>query len=170
MKLRVVAAVLLMGLLAAACDAGNPSGAPSGSERPVLSLADVEAEPREIREETVAVAFDADAAAELVTEVPHDLDFGESALVCVFLGPRLTSGWSLDLRTASLSGGELRIRARETAPRTETQPGTTYPADCGLLTRAALPVRELRVWADDTVTDEFIAEATIAVPPLSSGP
>lgn len=170
MRRRAAAATLLVGALVAACDGGTSSVAPSGSQRPVLSLADVDAEPLEIREETVAVAFDADAAAELVTEVPDDLDFGESALVCVFLGPRLTSGWSLDLRTASLSGGELRIRARETAPRTETQPGTTYPADCGLLTRAALPVGELRVWADDTVTDEFIAEATITVPPLSSVP
>ena len=87
------------------------------------------------------------------------------ALVCVFLGPRLTTGWSLDLRTASLTGSELRIRARETAPRTETQEETTYPADCGLLSRAGLPVGELRVWADDTVTDEFIADTVIDVPP-----
>jgi len=133
----------------------------------VLGLDDVDAEPVERREETVAVAFDAEAAAELVSEVPADLDFDEHALVCVFLGPRLTTGWSLDLRTASLSDGELRIRARETAPRTETRPETTYPADCGLLTRPSLPPGQLRVWADDTVTDEFIAEAVIEVPPAS---
>ena len=141
------------------------TASPSPSGQPVLTLDDVDAEPREIREERVAVAFDAEAAAELVTAVPDDLDFARHALVCVFLGPRLTTGWSLDLRTASLTGGELRIRARETAPRTETQEETTYPADCGLLSRAGLPVGELRVWADDTVTDEFIADTVIDVPP-----
>jgi hypothetical protein len=146
----------------------SPSGQASAGGQPVLSLTDVDVEPLEIREETVAIAFDADAAAHLVAEVPAEVDFDEHALACVFLGPRLTSGWSLDLRTASLSGGELRIRARETAPRTETEAQETYPADCALLTRAALPVGELRVWADDTVTDEFIAEAMIEVPPPSS--
>lgn len=159
-----------LALVVAACtgtpspDAGSSATA-SGSERPVLTLDDVDAEPREIRKETVAVAFDAEAAAELVVAVPADLDFGEHALVCVFLGPRETTGWSLDLRTASLTAGELRIRARETAPRTGMQPVTTYPADCGLLARAALPAGELRVWADDTVTDEFIADTVIDVPP-----
>jgi hypothetical protein len=155
-------------LLGAGCAApADPS--PTPTERPVLTLDEVEAEPVERREETVAVAFDRDAAAELVAEVPDDLDFDDHALVCVFLGPRLTSGWSLDLRTASLSDGELRIRARETAPRTETRPQTTYPADCGLLSRSALPPGELRVWADDTVTDEFIADTVIEVPAPSSG-
>jgi hypothetical protein len=155
-------------LLCAGCGApADPSPAPT--DRPVLTLDQVEAEPVERREETVAVAFDRDAAAELVAEVPDDLDFDDHALVCVFLGPRLTTGWSLDLRTASLSDGELRIRARETAPRTATRPQTTYPADCGLLSRGALPPGELRVWADDTVTDEFIADTVIEVPAPSSG-
>jgi len=165
----LVSLCLLLSL--AACDAAAaPSVAPTATERPVLTLTDVDAEPLEIREETVAVAFDADAAADLVTAVPADLDFSEHALVCVFLGPRLTTGWSLDLRTASLTGADLRIRARETAPRTETREETTYPADCALLSRAALPVAELRVWADDTVTDEFIAEAVIDVPAAPSSP
>jgi hypothetical protein len=169
MRTRALTAAILVGVLAA-CDGGGASVPPSASEQPVLSLTDVDVEPLEIREERVALAFDAASAAELVAQVPADLDFAESALACVFLGPRMTSGWSLDLRTASLSGGELRIRARETAPRTETRPETTYPADCALLTRAALPAGELRVWADDTVTDEFIADAVIDVPPLSSTP
>ena len=157
-----------LALLSAGC--GGPADAsPTPTERPVLSLDEVDAEPLERREESVAVAFDREAAAELVAEVPADLDFDAHALVCVFLGPRLTTGWSLDLRTASLSDGELRIRARETAPRTETQPQTTYPADCGLLSREALPAGELRVWADDTVTDEFIADTVIVVPAPSSG-
>ncbi|HEX6127679.1 MAG TPA: hypothetical protein VF071_01510 [Candidatus Limnocylindria bacterium] len=157
-----------LALLGAGCGVpADPS--PTPSERPILTLDDVDAEPVERREEAVALAFDPDAAAELVAEVPADLDFDAHALVCVFLGPRLTTGWSLDLRTASLSGGELRIRARETAPRTDTRPQTTYPADCGLLSRSALPPGELRVWADDTVTDEFIADTVIEVPAPSSG-
>jgi hypothetical protein len=163
---RIAIAALLAAALAS-CTGASPGGTASPAGQPVLGLDSVDAEPVERREETVAVAFDAEAAAELVTEVPADLDFDEHALVCVFLGPRLTTGWSLDLRTASLSDGELRIRARETAPRTETRPETTYPADCGLLTRPALPPGELRVWADDTVTDEFIADAVIEVPPAS---
>jgi hypothetical protein len=169
MRTRATLAALCLALGVAACDGGvAPSAAsatPTATERPVLTLDDVDAEPREIREETVAVAFDEAEAAELVTAVPDDLDFGEHALVCVFLGPRQTTGWSLDLRTASLTGGELRIRARETAPRTETRPETTYPADCALLSRGALAAGELRVWADDTVTDEFIADTVIDVPP-----
>lgn len=174
MRLRAARRALAAGCLAlvvvTACTGNAPppgtaEPTATGSERPVLTLDDVDAEPREIREETVAVAFDAEAAAELVVAVPDDIDFAEHALVCVFLGPRETTGWSLDLRTASLTGGELRIRARETAPRTGTQPVTTYPADCGLLARAALPAGELRVWADDTVTDEFIADTVVDVPP-----
>lgn len=161
------ATALLVALLAASCTQGSPAASPSPSGQPVLSLEGLDAEPIERHEETVALAFDAEAAADLLTQVPPELDFDQHALVCVFLGPRLTSGWSLDLRTASLSDGELRIRARETAPRTETRPETTYPADCGLLTRAALPAGELRVWADDTVTDEFIAETVVEVPPAS---
>lgn len=165
---RSLLALCALALLGAGCGAPvDPS--PTPTQRPILTLDDVEAEPVERREETVAVAFDPDAAAELVAEVPADLDFDAHALVCVFLGPRLTTGWDLDLRSASLSGGELRIRARETAPRTETRPQTTYPADCGLLSRAALPPGELRVWADDTVTDEFIADTVIEVPAPSSG-
>jgi hypothetical protein len=160
---------LCLGLVgaAAACDAATaPSpGSSTPTDRPVLSLTDVDAEPVELREETVKVAFDAAAAAEFVTAVPADLDFAERALVCVFLGPRLTTGWSLDLRSASLTGRELRILARETAPRGEAQEETTYPADCALLPRAALPTGELHVRADDTATDEFIADTVIDVPP-----
>jgi hypothetical protein len=134
----------------------------------VLSLDDVEAVPVESREETVAMAFDAEAAAELLERVPPDLDFRTSALVCVFLGPRQTTGWSLDLLTVTLSGDVLTIRARESVPRGQTRPEVTYPADCGLVTRAALPTGQLTMRADDTVTGEFIADAVIDVPPPSA--
>ncbi len=144
----------------------EPSAAPA-SGSPVLSLDDVEAVPVENREETVAMAFDAEEAAGLVEEVPPDLDFGTSALVCVFLGPRQTTGWSLDLLTVTLSGDVLTIRARESMPRGQTRSEVTYPADCGVVTRAALHAGQLTVRADDTVTGEFIADAVIEVPPPS---
>ena len=109
-----------------------------------------------------------EAAAEVLERVPPDLDFRTSALVCVFLGPRQTTGWSLDLLTVTLSGDVLTIRARESVPRGQTRPEVTYPADCGLVTRAALPTGRLTVRADDTVTGEFIADAAIDVPPPSA--
>ena len=63
--------------------------------------------------------------------MPDDLDFGTDALVCVYLGERPTAGWGLDLQTASLVDGELRILARETRPRGTVNQVVTYPADCG---------------------------------------
>jgi hypothetical protein len=162
---RLLAAVLLAG-----CTGATPSAAPSASEAPALSLDSLAAMPVDEREEGVAMAFEARAAAELLQEVPRDLDFGTSAVVCVFLGPRQTTGWDLDLSTVSLSDGVLTIRARESVPRGTTRPVVTYPADCGLVPRAALPVGELTVRADDTVSGEFIADAVIDVPPPSSAP
>jgi hypothetical protein len=169
--MRAPGAILVVAVLLAAC--GGPSAslepsAGSDSAQPVLSLDDVEAVPVENREETVAMAFDVEAADELVEQVPPDVDFRTSALVCVFLGPRQTTGWSLELLTVSLSGDVLTIRARESVPRGQTRDEVTYPADCGLLTRAALPAGELTVRADDTITGEFIADAVIDVPAPSS--
>ena len=162
---------VLLAVLLPSCGGSPPRADPSAASaqaQPVLSLDDVEVVPIESREETVAMAFDAGAAAELLERVPPDLDFRTSALVCVFLGPRQTTGWSLDLLTVTLSGDVLTIRARESVPRGQTRPGVTYPADCGLVTRAALPSGQLTVRADDTVTGEFIADAAIDVPPPSA--
>lgn len=171
-------APLLLAVTLAACgsQASVPPSVPPSvssaapSSRPVLTLSGLDVEPLEHREESVALAFDHETAATLLREVPAELDFATQAVVCVFLGPRQTTGWSLDLRTASLTGRDLRIRARETPPRGSTRDEVTYPADCGLLSRAALPVGEITVRADDTITDEFIAEATVAVPQSSTTP
>ncbi len=173
---RTVACLVLGCLLLAACagTGGSPGGSASGSigasQAPVLSLTDLEAQPAEHQEESVALAFDRAAAAALLQEVPDDLDFEAHAVVCVFLGPRQTSGWSLDLRTATLTGSQVEIAARENAPRGGTRPEVTYPADCGLLTRAALPAGELVVRADDTITGEFIAQTTVTVPEAPNVP
>lgn len=149
----------------------QPSALPSATEQsPVLSLSALDAEPAELREESVALAFNPEGAASLLKEVPADLDFDTHAVVCVFLGPRQTTGWSLDLRTATLSGNELEIAAREDPPRGSTRQEVTYPADCGLLTRAALPAGQLLVRADDTITGEFIADTSVVVPEASNVP
>lgn len=172
--LRAAAALALLAILTAACAASPPprsSGAdPSPSRAPVLSLEALDVEPIERREESIGFAFDADAAADLLTEVPAQVEFDTHAVVCVFLGPRMTTGWSLDLRTAALRDGELWIRARETAPRGTTRAEVTYPADCGLLNRGALPVGDLMVRADDTITDEFITRTVVEVPERSGAP
>ncbi|HEX2194918.1 MAG TPA: protease complex subunit PrcB family protein [Candidatus Limnocylindria bacterium] len=137
---------------------------------PVVTLAELDAEPAEHREESVAVAFDPDDASALLVEVPTDLDLASHAVVCVFLGARPSRGWSIELLTATLSGDVLTIRAREGSPRGGTAGGTTYPADCGLLTRGGLPAGELEVRAEDTVTGEFIAATVVEVPAASSAP
>jgi hypothetical protein len=175
---RAGVAVLVLLLALAGCAApprsapssAAPSSAAPSDGPPHLSLDALESEPVENHDETVAMAFDADEAARLLERVPPDLDFETGAVVCVFLGPRQTSGWSLELQTASLRDDVLTIRARETAPRGETRDEVTYPADCGVVTRAALPVGQVTVRADDTVTGEFIADAVIEVPPLTSAP
>jgi len=174
--------VLLL-LLAACSSPGGPASAPataaasasaqasaSASDAPALALTSLDAEPIQEEQESVALAFDRPSAGSLLKEVPADLDFGAYAVVCVFLGPRQTTGWSLDLRTASLAGDQLDIAARENAPRGTTRPEVTYPADCGLLTRAALPAGELVVRADDTITGEFIADTSVVVPEASNLP
>jgi hypothetical protein len=177
---RAAAAILAVALLTAcagpsgSAPAESPSVAPSAtasaSDTPTLSLGALDAEPADDRDESVALAFDHDGAAAILKDVPADLDFGAQAVVCVFLGPRQTTGWSLDLRTATLREGQLEIQARENAPRANTRPEVTYPADCGLLTRAALPPGELAVRADDTITGEFIAGTTVVVPAASNAP
>jgi hypothetical protein len=177
-------AVLLLSITMAACGGSAGSTAPAApsptpavpasvvpSAPPVLSLSSLDATPIQHEQEAVAVAFDSAAAASLLQSVPASLDFARDVLVCVFLGPRQTTGWSLDLRSVSLAGNEVDIRARESAPRTGTErPEVTYPADCALLNRDALPVGEVMVRADDTITGEFIAGTTVQVPEASNAP
>jgi hypothetical protein len=174
-----LAAALLLLLLLAACGAGGGGDAsgtapapsqPSESGPPPPSLTDVDAQPIEHRQEAIFVAFDAKEAAELLQEVPGDLDFGREALACVFLGPRQTTGWSLDLRSATLSNAELALKARENPPHGATQDRITYPADCALVNRDALPPGELAVRADDTISGELIARTQIVVPEAPTSP
>ena len=168
--------LLLAGLCVAACGTTQSTVLSSigesigGSSAPGLTLRSVQVEPLEREEAAIAMAFDADQAAALVAEVPDDLDFGVDALVCVYLGERPTAGWGLDLQTASLLEGELRILARETRPRGTVEQVVTYPAGCGVLNRDALPAGELAVRADDTISDEFIVAGNVIVPDAEAAP
>ncbi|MGH2455018.1 MAG: protease complex subunit PrcB family protein [Candidatus Limnocylindria bacterium] len=153
-------------MLLTACSAATPSP----SVTPALTLRDLQVEPLGRTRAGIAFAFDAAAAGELVESVPAGLDFGASALVCVYLGERPTTGWGLELLAAHLLDGELRITALERRPRANTDDVLTYPADCASLNRAALPVGELVVRADDTISDEFIVDGVVTVPPPPAAP
>jgi hypothetical protein len=161
-------ALLLAALLAACGTAPSPTSGPSVPAS--LALREVAAEPVAREAAAIGLAFDATAAEELVEAVPAGLDFADTALLCVFLGERPTDGWGLDLSAAALVDGELRITARETRPRGSAEEVLTYPADCATLDRAALPVGELAVRADDTISDEFIVGGSVAVPPAPTAP
>ena len=170
--MKALAGLLLVGLLLAACGTTVETVFSSigESSAPGLTLRAVQVEPVEREEAAIAMAFDADAAASMVTAVPANLDFGADALVCVYLGERPTEGWGLDLTTASLVDGELRILARETRPRGTVNQAVTYPADCGVVNRDALPPGRLAVRADDTISDEFIAAGEATVPDAEAAP
>jgi hypothetical protein len=142
-----------------------PSG--TGSAAAGLELQPLAgASPATRTEAGVAVAFDTDAAAKLVSSAPS-VDYATRALLCVFLGER-SGRWTLDLQSAQLSGSTLSIEARERPPRTAGTDVTT-PAACGTLQRDGLPAGELKVSAHDTVSDEFITEGTIEVPTAPGG-
>lgn len=162
---------LALALTVVACAAPSLSLGPSATQTPGLALNDVDVEPVERPAAGIAVAFDAATAAELVEPVPDAIDFASQALVCVYLGERPTAGWRLDLDSATLTGGELRIEARENTPRGDGgEPRVTFPADCALLNRGGLPAGELTVSAHDTLSDEFIVGGTVVVPDPANAP
>ena len=148
------------------------AGGSAASQQPAAAplLAPIDASPRQEASAAIEVAFDMQAADALVTDLPAGFDFSASALLCVYLGERPTTGWSLALQGATLEQGELRVRAREMRPGGGTQAQTTYPAACGALDRAVLPPGELPVRADDTISEEFITDGTVVVPAPAGAP
>lgn len=151
-----------------ASGSGSPSGSlasggvPSGSVR-VARLP--QAVPVDRESAAIAAAFDPAAAAALAADLPTDLDWSTTGLLCVYLGRRSEGGWGLAIQGASLVDGELRVLARETRPSAGVdRPGPTYPADCATISRDGLPVGMLPAQAHDTVSDEFIVAGELVVP------
>lgn len=160
----------LLALLVSACTATAPSGSvTSSASAPGIVTVGLQrltdAQPIRSEEATIGIAFDAAGAAALVSEAPS-IDYADRALLCLALGERATGGWSVTIQSISLDGPRMSIRAREVRPRSDTgaTQGATYPADCAVIDRTVLPAGELVVRADDTISDEFIVEATIQVP------
>lgn len=163
----------------AACGAPSGSGSPSAAALPtasttasgppssgsVLVVRLPDAVPAEQATAAIQAAFDPDSAAALASELPDDLDWASTGIICVSLGRREDGGWSLAIQSASLVDGELRVRARETRPVPGVdRPGPSFAADCATIDRTALPAGTLPTRADDTVTDEFIVAGDLEVP------
>jgi protease stability complex PrcB-like protein len=166
-----LALVLAPAMLLGACAAPASTAGPTQAGRPGLVLQDVEVEPVERPAAAITIAFDADAAAGMVVAVPQGLDFTGQALICVYLGERPTAGWRLDLDSAALVDGELRVLARENRPRGDGgEQQLTYPADCAVLNRDALPTGELTMRAHDTIADESIVSGSVVVPAQADAP
>jgi hypothetical protein len=167
-----LAAVAL--LLLAGCSgsgAGSPpassggSSSASGSVRTVSLARLANAHPTQRADATILIGFDAASAAAMVTPAPP-IDFASQALLCLHIGERATGGWSVTIQSISLDGSGMKILAREVEPRpgTGTTQAFSYPADCAVIDRTALPVGQLAVRADDTTSDEFIVDAVVQVP------
>jgi hypothetical protein len=172
MRLPHGAGIMLVALLATACTGGvtASNASASGSAGSVAGAVDfvrlTDATPAERTAAAIEVAFDGDAAQRLARGT-HDIDFATRALLCLSLGERPTGGWSVTIQSMRVDAGALRILARDVRPRAGegTTQAFTYPADCVVLDRTRLSAGRLAVRADDTISDEFIVDATIEVPP-----
>lgn len=147
---------------------GGSSSASTGASEGVrmVSLARLaDAHPTQRADATILIGFDAASAAAMVTPAPP-IDFASQALLCLHIGERATGGWSVTIQSISLDGSGMKILAREVEPRpgTGTTQAFSYPADCAVIDRTALPVGQLAVRADDTTSDEFIVDAVVQVP------
>jgi hypothetical protein len=123
------------------------------------------AHPKQHVDATILIGFDAAGTAAMVTAAPP-IDFSSQAILCLYIGERATGGWSVTLQSISLDGASMKVLAREVEPRpgTGTTQAFSYPADCAIIDRTALPVGQLAVRADDTTSDEFIVDAVVQVP------
>lgn len=162
-------AAALVAVLLAGCAPTAPA-TPATPATPGTGIVNVglqrlsDASPLRSEDAAIGIAFDEAAAAVLVAE-PPPIDYADRALLCLALGERATGGWSVTIQSISLDGSRMSILAREGRPRTGgPSTGPAYPADCALIDRTVLPAGELMVRADDTISDEFIVDATIEVP------
>jgi hypothetical protein len=171
-----VSGTIVVGLLAGCAagpkaTAGGPTFTPLATEAATvattatgLALTPLGLRPAQRSDAAIGLAFEPASAGRLLAEAPAGIDFGRTALLCVYLGERI-GNWSLTLVSARLEGGTLQILSREAPPRGSTgSTTTTYPAACGTVARAALPSGPLAVRADDTASGEFIVASTVVVP------
>lgn len=166
--------LFLVGLAVAlaACGAATvPTSAPASPSVPVgtggIGFDVLDATPASRDEAAVEAAFDAGAAKALLDDASA-VDFASQGVLCLYLGQR-TGRWGFAINALTIENGALHIAAAERPPRAGDT-STSHPAQCVAVDRAALPSGELKVSADDTVSDEFIVEGTIEVPPPNGAP
>jgi len=170
--MKTLAAVLVT-LLVAGCGATSPgpSSPPASPSVPVgtggIGFEALDATPASREDASVEAAFDEQSASALVDDVSA-VDFGSQGVLCLYLGER-TGRWGFAINALTLENGALHIAAAERPPRAGDT-SISHPAQCVAVERAALPAGDLKVSADDTVSDEFIVEGTIAVPAPDSAP
>ena len=172
MRVRLTGVVGFVVVMTTACGASPSTSVRSGSAAPspsgdtTIGFARLtNAVPPQQTEAAIEMAFDAAGAQRLVAEAPP-IDYATQALLCLSLGERPTGGWSVTIQSMRVTSGELQILAREGRPRAGegTTQAFTYPADCAVVDRTQLPTGSLAARADDTISDEFIVDATIEVP------
>ncbi len=170
MRGRLAGVVAFLAVMTCACGANPSASLPSGSagatgDRNVDFMRLTDAVPAQRTEAAIEMAFDADHAPRLAT-MAEPVDYPTHALLCLWLGERPTGGWSVTIQSISVASGELVILAREGRPRAGegTTQAFTYPADCAVVDRTQLPAGRLAARAHDTISDEFIVDATIEVP------
>lgn len=158
-------------LAACATPAASPTVTPTAGGTVGVNLTrlvDVEIVQRS--EAAIEIAFDAAAAESLVTPLPADADFAATAVLCLFIGERDTGGWAVALQSIRMVDGQMRILARETAPRGTPPAGPSYAADCAMIDRSVLPIGPLPVTSTDTTSDEFIVDGVVEVPAATGTP
>lgn len=160
-------------LVLAGCGATTPgtSDAPPSPSVPLgtggIGFEALEATPASRNDASVEAAFDAQSASSLLDDVSA-VDFDRQGVLCLYLGER-TGRWGFAINALTLEDGALHIAAAERPPRAGDT-SVSHPAQCVAVDRASLPAGDLKVSADDTVSDEFIVEGTIAVPAADSAP
>lgn len=165
-------AVVALAVVLTACGGATPrTSAALSPSVPVgtggIGFEVLDSTPASRDEASVEAAFDADAASTLLEDASA-VDFASQGVLCLYLGQR-TGRWGFAVNGLTLEDGALHIAAAERPPRAGDT-STSHPAQCVAVDRASLPAGDLKVSADDTVSDEFIVEGTIAVPATNSAP
>jgi hypothetical protein len=144
MKLFVVAALACSALVGCKGDGDAPSGPAGGGTdlaQPVTILERVNGNSAALKTigkmhiETQA-AYDALGDADIF---PGEIDFDANDLVIVALGEQATGGYSVNIASIQLQGGELAVTGKATAPGADaiTTQALTYPYSAVLIPNTA---------------------------------